>query len=108
MINTNENVGNYFLVSSSSALQSVLRGRVIIITLSLNTVTEKNNLCLSNLCSHTDRHMVAFSQTLRMYIEIAVLGNVLMRLSPPTDMDGGPAENILPPFVFLIIPFTLP
>lgn len=43
-----------------------------------------------------------------MYIEIAVLGNLLMRLYPPTDMDGGPAENILPPFVFLIIPFTLP
>lgn len=44
MINDNENVGNYTCVPSSSALQSVLQGRVIIIT----QWRGKNNLCLCN------------------------------------------------------------
>lgn len=73
MINANENVGNYIFVSSSSALQSVLRGQVIIITLSLNTVREKNYLCLRNLCIRTKQHMIVFSQTLRKVCTLRLL-----------------------------------
>lgn len=73
MINGNENVGNYILVSSGSTLQSVLRGRVIIITPSLDTVTEENNLCLCNLCIHAEQHRIVFSQTLRKVCTLRLL-----------------------------------
>lgn len=73
MINTNENVGNDFLVSSSSALQSVFRGRVIITTLSLNTETKKP-LPLQPLHSHRAANGGVQSDFKKsVYIEIAVL-----------------------------------
>lgn len=90
------------LFSSSLTLQFVLRGRVIIITPSLNTEKTTFAFTQSSTSSHSDRLKKS------MYREMAVLGNLSMRLYPPTDMDGGPAKNILLRSVFLINPFALP